>query len=90
MAPQWLPSRGGRGVHRRHRDGDGGISAEPCFVRRAVQLNEATVDGRLVRDGHPTQRDRNLRGNVTDGPIDAKPAERPAAIAKIDRFVRAG
>ena len=82
MAPERQPGRRGGRVRRRHRDGDGGVAAEPPLVRRAVELDQPRVDRRLVGGVQADQRRRDDRSvtlataRVTSSPPNAAPPSR--------------
>jgi hypothetical protein len=74
-------------VKRRHGHRDDGVAAEPRLVRRAVQLDQALVDFRLLGTIHPDQCRRDLRRNAGQRDLDVMTAQRRSAIALVDRFV---
>ena len=77
-------------MQRRHRYGDDRVAAEPRLVRRAVQLDQPTVDLGLVGDRHHRNAAAISPFRCGDRAIDPKPAKGGSAVPQLDRLVRAG
>jgi hypothetical protein len=80
---------GGRlGDGQRH--AEDGVGAEPALVRRAVERDQGLVDGNLVFRLHAGDGIENLRVDRLHGAAHALAAITLAAVAALDRLVRAG
>ena len=90
IGPERLPGGGRRGVHHGHRDGDGGVAAEPRLLRRAVEFDEDAVDFLLAGCIDAGQRMGDLAIDVGDGARHVEAAEPLAAVAQLERLARAG
>ena len=88
VAVEGLPRLGSRGLRDRERDTEDRVRAEPPFVRRPVELDQAAVEPGLVGSVQPGHLAVDL-GDVRDRLRHALAAPLGTTVAQLDRLVHA-
>ncbi len=91
VAPERQTDDARAGARRRHRDGEDRVGAELALVGRAVELEQALIDRRLIERAQADDCRTELLVDVLDG-LQHALAEVAllVAVAELDRFVLAG
>ena len=90
VPPQRFARFGGRGARDGERHAEDGVGAEPRLAVGAVEREERLVEAALIARVAPGDRGGDLLVDVADGAGDALAAERPLAVAQLERLAAPG